>query len=151
MEEAADRENAPLGPDNAMSNAATMFDVVKKRIIIAVITKVGERRYSPRAREGDSLDKFRGNESPEGVEDNQESKRSRMRIRTIQLIRRYVEFSGRQGGWVGNEDKTTQQRQKDNIQRQRSEQWPVTATRGNGPEGRATRDCPRKPNTKFHH
>ncbi|MEM9483888.1 MAG: hypothetical protein AAGA83_09385 [Cyanobacteria bacterium P01_F01_bin.116] len=77
VEDEAISQNAPLGPVNAMSNAAPKFDAENKRKIFAVITKVGDTQYLPRESEATSQEKAEGLFIPDKVVDAHESKRHR--------------------------------------------------------------------------
>ena len=68
-------ENAPLGPANAMSNAAPKFDAEHKRKIFAVITKDGDTNYLPRKSEATTQEKAQGLYIPDDVVETHESKR----------------------------------------------------------------------------
>ncbi len=60
MEDEAISRNAPLGPANAMRNAAPEYDAKNNRKIFAVITKEGETSYLPRESEATKPEKGKG-------------------------------------------------------------------------------------------
>ncbi|MBE7383699.1 MAG: hypothetical protein F6J95_020050 [Leptolyngbya sp. SIO1E4] len=81
VEDEALSQNAPLGPANAMSNAAPKFDAENNRKIFAVITKEGDTRYLPQKSEATSQEKTQGLFIPDDVVDAHESKRRRTALK----------------------------------------------------------------------
>ncbi|MDJ0595619.1 MAG: hypothetical protein QNJ72_37490 [Pleurocapsa sp. MO_226.B13] len=81
VEDEAISQTAPLGPANAMSNAAPEFDAEHKRKIFAVITKDGDTSYLPRKSEATTQEKAEGVFIPDGVVDAHESKRRRTALK----------------------------------------------------------------------
>ncbi|AOX01246.1 hypothetical protein BJP34_18980 [Moorena producens PAL-8-15-08-1] len=68
-------QNAPLGPGNAMTNAAPRFDIDNNRKIFAVKDKDGNTTYLPRKSKATSKEKTRGLFIPDEVVEEHESKR----------------------------------------------------------------------------
>ncbi len=74
-------QNAPLGPGNAMTNAAPKFDIDNNRKIFAVKDKDGNTTYLPRKSKATSEEKAQGLFIPDEVVDTHESKRRRTSLR----------------------------------------------------------------------
>ncbi|NEP33135.1 hypothetical protein [Moorena sp. SIO3B2] len=74
-------QNAPLGPANAMTNAAPKFDIDNNRKIFAVKDKDGNTTYLPRKSKATSEEKTRGLFIPDEVVEEHESKRLRTALR----------------------------------------------------------------------
>ncbi|NEO78819.1 hypothetical protein [Moorena sp. SIO4G3] len=93
-------QNAPLGPGNAMTNAAPKFDIDNNRKIFAVITKDGNTTYLPRKSKATSEEKAQGLFIPDDVVEEHESKRRRTALRddSADIAQRRAQRAQRQEG-----------------------------------------------------
>ncbi|WP_143727673.1 hypothetical protein [Moorena bouillonii] len=81
VEDEAISQNAPLGPGNAMTNAAPKFDTDNNRKIFAVKDKDGNTTYLPRKSKATSQEKAQGLFILDNVVDEYEDKRRRTALR----------------------------------------------------------------------